>query len=270
MERKRRVAIIGGGITGLAAAVKLEKANLDYEILEASHRLGGKIKTERIKNFVIETGPDSFLARKESMSRLAHDVGLGDELIANDTGQAFILKGERLHPIPAGAVMGIPTELLSFAASELCSPLGKLRVLGDLLLPKMVEKDEDISIGHFFRRRLGDEAVDHLIEPLLSGIYSGDIDRLSLKATFPQFQQVEEAHGSLIRGMKQKHSKQADSASKPKAKFLTFRRGLQSFIDALEGQIPPEKIRLQTVSKTIEKNAVRLSNLFSGWHECGL
>src|SRR5699024_2210252 len=162
-------------------------------------------------------GPDSFLARKKSMSRLAKEVGLENDLIPNDTGQAYVLKKGELYPIPAGAVMGIPTEIQPFVKTKLFSPQTKLRAVGDYFLPRFTAKNEDISLGHFFRRRLGDGVVDDLIEPLLSGIYAGDLDKLSLKATFPQFQQSEEDNGSLIRGMKRSRAKQ----QKPKEEKKT-------------------------------------------------
>jgi oxygen-dependent protoporphyrinogen oxidase len=249
-NRERRIAIIGGGITGLAAAHKLEKAkangeHITYDLFEKSGRLGGKIKTERVNGFVVELGPDSYLARKESMTRLATEVGLKDELLSNDTGQAYVLKGETLHPIPGGAVMGIPTEIKPFINTSLLSPIGKLRAAGDFFYPRITAKDEDMSLGNFFRRRLGNEVVDSLIEPLLSGIYAGNLDKLSLKATFPQFQQVEQKHGSLIRGMKDSRAKKAkkqEEATKSKGMFLTFRKGLESFVEAVEAHLGANSI----------------------------
>ncbi|WP_088102647.1 protoporphyrinogen oxidase [Halalkalibacter urbisdiaboli] len=271
MNDKKRVAIIGGGITGLAAAFKLEKSikesqlPIEYELYEAGHQLGGKIQTDYTDGFVIEKGPDSFLARKESMSRLAREVGLEHDFIHNDTGQAYILKEGILHPIPGGAIMGIPTELTPFALTKLFSPLGKIRALGDFILPKTTEKNEDISVGHFFRKRLGNEVVDHLIEPLLSGIYAGNIDRLSLQATFPQFQQIEEKHQSLIKGMKQTRGKQQENSAESKPKkgmFLTFKHGLKSFVDAIEAQLSPTAIHLQTSIKKVEKKGDVFELLF--------
>ncbi|WP_332631171.1 protoporphyrinogen oxidase [Halalkalibacter flavus] len=250
VQKDRRIAIIGGGITGLAAAHKLKKAkangaSISYDLFEKSERLGGKIRTERVNGFVIELGPDSYLARKDSMTRLAKEVGLEEELLFNDSGQAYVLKGETLHPIPGGAIMGIPTEIKPFLHTSLLSPIGKLRAAGDFFSPRITGKDEDISLGHFFRRRLGNEVVDSLIEPLLSGIYAGDLDKLSLKATFPQFLQVEQKYGSLIRGMKgakDKKAKPQTEAVKSTGMFLTFRRGLQSFVEAIEMQLDSDSV----------------------------
>lgn len=262
-NQKKRIAIIGGGITGLAAAFKLEKAKADntsieYTLFEKSDRLGGKIQTEHLNGFVIERGPDSFLARKQSMSKLAKEVGMEDELLANDTGQAYVLKGDRLHPIPGGAVMGIPTEIQPFLTTRLFSPMGKLRAAGDFFLPRKTSKDEDISLGHFFRRRLGNEVVDHLIEPLLSGIYAGNLNKLSLKATFPQFQQIEEKHGSLIRGMKDSRANQSKPAtvkSTSTGMFLTFRHGLESFVQAIEAHLDSSSIHKGADVTSVQKES---------------
>ncbi|TWI56237.1 protoporphyrinogen oxidase [Halalkalibacter nanhaiisediminis] len=258
-NQNKRVAIIGGGITGLAAAHKLELAkaegiSIEYDLFEKSDRLGGKIQTEYVNGFVIERGPDSYLARKQSMSRLAKAVGMEEELLANDTGQAYILKDDRLHPIPAGAVMGVPTEIQPFLTTKLFSPIGKLRAAGDFFISRTSSRDEDISLGHFFRHRLGDEVVDHLIEPLLSGIYAGDLNKLSLKATFPQFQQMEAKHGSLIKGMKASRAQQPKPiAEKPKGMFLTFRNGLQSFVQAIENHLDADSIHKEADITSIQK-----------------
>ncbi|MFD2508353.1 protoporphyrinogen oxidase [Halalkalibacter alkalisediminis] len=261
-DEGRRVAIIGGGMTGLAAAHKLEKAKekglaIAYDLYEKTNRLGGKIETKRENGFVIERGPDSYLARKESMTRLAKEVGLEDDLLFNDTGQAYVLKGDQLYPIPGGAIMGIPTEIKPFVNTRLLSPIGKLRAAGDFFYPRITAKDEDISLGHFFRRRLGNEVVDHLIEPLLSGIYAGNLDKLSLKATFPQFQQVEQKHGSLIRGMKfskpKKTSPKVETPKKAKGMFLTFRNGLESFVEAIESKLDRNSIHKNSDIEKIYK-----------------
>ncbi|WP_100371953.1 protoporphyrinogen oxidase [Bacillus sp. FJAT-45037] len=270
MPDKKRVAIIGGGITGLAAAFKLEQAKghqaITYDLFEKDTKLGGKIKTYHRDGFVIEGGPDSFLARKTSMSRLAREVGLGDELLANDTGQAYILKEDTLYPMPGGSVMGIPTELMPFATTKLFSPLAKVRALGDFVLPRTVGRDDDISLGHFFRKRLGAGVVDDLIEPLLSGIYAGDLDKLSLKATFPQFQQLEAKHGSLIKGLQATRGKQTTNkqeTGKKKGMFLTFKRGLQSFSDAIESKLDADSIHTGVTIQAINKISDRYELTFA-------
>ncbi|SDI75364.1 protoporphyrinogen oxidase [Alteribacillus bidgolensis] len=249
-----KVAIIGGGITGLTAAYYLQKEtmsqniNMDYHLYESSSQLGGKIQTDYHNGFIIEQGPDSFLARKESAAKLAKEVGLEHELIFNNAGKAYVLKGQTLHPIPGGAIMGIPTKLGPFLTTSLFSPAGKTRAALDLFLPKS-STNNDQSLGGFFRRRLGSEVVDNLIEPLLSGIYAGDIDRLSLQSTFPQFHQVEQKHRSLILGMKASRPLEKSQEKKTGA-FQTLRNGLQSLVDGLENHLDEDAINK---NKTLEQ-----------------
>lgn len=132
-------------------------------------------------------------------------------LVNNATGQSYVLVNETLHPMPKGAVMGIPTKIAPFMSTGLFSFSGKARAAMDFVLPASKPK-EDQSLGEFFRRRVGDEVVENLIEPLLSGIYAGDIDRLSLMSTFPQFYQTEQKHRSLILGMKKQGLRAPDSS----------------------------------------------------------
>ncbi|WLD94095.1 protoporphyrinogen oxidase [Alkalihalobacillus sp. AL-G] len=264
----KRIVIVGGGITGLSAAFYLQKEinekkmEASVTLVESGNRLGGKIQTIKQDGFVIERGPDSFLARKKSMSNLIEEAGLADELVHNQTGQAYILHDTKLHPIPEGAVMGIPTEVSPFVKSGLFSLKGKARAGFDLFLPsKKVVGDQ--AVGTFFRRRLGDEVVDHLIEPLLSGIYAGNIDQLSLQSTFPQFQQVEEQHRSLILGMKSNRPKKQPKSSK--GVFLTLKSGLTSLVEALEKKLTVDvEIRknqkVTSFEKSNETYKVRLDN----------
>lgn len=244
--KRWRVAVVGGGITGLSTAFYLQQEArnksipLDIVLTEASERLGGKIQTERTDGFVMEKGPDSFLERKSSAKQLAMDLGLEDELVRNRTGQAYILHQGKLFSIPEGAVMGIPTRLTPFLRTALFSPAGKLRAARDLVLSRSQAK-EDQSVGSFFRRRLGDEVVDQLIEPLLSGIYAGSLDQLSLEATFPQFARLEEEHRSLILGMKRTRPPQSGTKRK-QGQFLTLRRGLSRLVEAIEQTLPKESV----------------------------
>jgi len=228
----KKVAIIGAGITGLSAAYYLEDAEID--ILERSDRPGGKIKTYQRDGYTIELGPESYLARKSIMTDLATAIGLGDDIVANQTGQSYIYAKNQLHPMPGGSIMGIPTEIKPFLATSLLSPLGKARVALDYFI-KPDRMMTDISVGAFFRKRLGNEALENLIEPLLSGIYGADIDKLSLKSTFPNFKEQEEAHGSLIKGMREQKKKapKKTMGAKTVGQFRQFKNGLQSFIDRL-------------------------------------
>jgi protoporphyrinogen/coproporphyrinogen III oxidase len=256
---KQKVVIIGGGITGLTSAYYLQKEAektgrpLDITLIEASHRLGGKIQTVTKDGFVIERGPDSFLERKESAARLAKEVGVDDELVNNSTGKSYVLVNEELHPMPGGSVMGIPTQMAPFVTTGLFSMQGKARAAADFVLPKSSVKG-DQSLGQFFRRRLGDEVVENLIEPLLSGIYAGDIDQLSLMSTFPQFYQVEQKHRSLILGMRKTTPAPQNKGGKKKGIFLTLTRGLQSLVDAIEENLAPDSVLKGVRVEHIEKD----------------
>ncbi|MBS4188788.1 protoporphyrinogen oxidase [Bacillus sp. FJAT-49705] len=259
-ELKQKVVIIGGGITGLTTAFYLQKEArekglpLEVKLIEATHRLGGKMQTVVKDGFVIERGPDSFLARKLSASRLAKEVGMEDKLISNTAGKSYVLVQESLHPMPGGSIMGIPTQMAPFVTTGLFSLKGKMRAAADFVLPRS-NPAKDQSLGKFFRRRLGDEVVENLIEPLLSGIYAGDIDQLSLMSTFPQFYQVEQKYRSLILGMKKSTPSQPKSAREKKDKgiFLTFKSGLQSFVDAIEMNLDPKSVLKGCKAEKIHK-----------------
>lgn len=272
LERKQKVVIIGGGITGLTAAYYLQKEallqNLPFEVklIEASHRLGGKLQTVVQDGYVIERGPDSFLERKQSAVRLAKEVGIADRLINNSAGQSFVVANQQLYPMPGGSIMGIPTELVPFITTRLFSVAGKVRAAADLIIPRSNMKG-DQSLGHFFRRRVGDEVLENLIEPLLSGIYAGDIDQLSLMSTFPQFYQVEKNHRSLILGMRKGKTPQQSNnptSSSKKGIFLTVSTGLQSFIEAIEAKLQPHSVmkgyRVESIKKLGEGYEMELNS----------
>ena len=207
------VTIVGGGLTGLTAAYYLGHAKPEWTITlyEQAPRFGGKIQTQRVDDFVVELGPDSYLGRKTEMTDLVHDLGLGDTLVSNETGQAFVYDKGSIHPIPGGSIMGIPTEMMPFVKATLISWSGKLRAgLDYFKKPYPLDENGDVSIGHFFQYHLGQEMMDKLIEPLLAGIYGGDIYKISLLSTFPHFIQVEQKYGNMVKGMmaaKMSHSK---------------------------------------------------------------
>lgn len=249
--KKKRVLVIGGGITGLAAAFYLKRRAPKAELIlvESSSRLGGKIETERAEGCLFETGPDSFLARKESAAELVRDVGLEKELVHNDRGQAFVCVGRQLYPIPKSFHMGIPTSLAALKHAPFLSYKGKARAALDYVLP-CYRRDGDVSAGNFFKYRFGSELVDCLIEPLLSGIYAGDLDRLSMQATFDRFLQMEQQAGSLIRALSHHTGKQAFKRDDGKGQFLSLKTGLQSLVNRLEQQ-------LSSQAKLIKNNPVR-------------
>ncbi|WP_459500633.1 protoporphyrinogen oxidase [Bacillus sp. C1] len=265
---KKKVVIIGGGITGLTAAYYLQKEirekklPIDTLLIEASGKLGGKIQTVRKDGFTIERGPDSFLERKESAARLVKELGLGDQLVNNATGQSFVLVNNQLHKMPSGSMMGIPTQITPFLFSGLFSPIGKVRAGFDFVLPRS-KPVSDQSLGQFFRRRFGNEVVENLIEPLLSGIYAGDIDQMSLMATFPQFYQVEQKYRSVSLGMRNlAPKKETDEA--PKGIFLTLKKGLQSLVERIEERLEDGTVvkgtRIEKVAKMGDGYSITMSN----------
>lgn len=234
----KSIAIIGAGITGLSSAyfIKKQRPDIDVTIYEASNRAGGKIQTYRTEGYTIELGPESYLGRKQIMTDIAKEIGLENDLITNQTGQSFIYAKNKLFPIPGGSILGVPTDIKPFLKTKLISPTGKLTAGLDLF-KKSIEMNHDISVGSFFRQRLGDEVLENLIEPLMGGIYGTNIDDLSLMSTFPEFKQREEQFGSLIKGMryeKEQRQKQRQLyPGAPKGQFKQFRQGLSSFIEAL-------------------------------------
>lgn len=254
MKQKQKIVIVGGGITGLTATYYLQKAlknNPDYDVklIEASNRLGGKIKTLKKDGYIIERGPDSFLARKEAAAELACDLGLESQLIRNSTGQAYIHVNGALHKMPKGSYMGVPVQLKPFWNSSLVSYKGKLRALCDYVLLRQ-KMNGDQSLGKFLRYRLGNELVENTIEPLLSGIYAGDIDEMSLLATFPNFHKIEQEHRSLLKGLQKTHVPKQQTGSKS-GQFYSFKDGLETLVDALEAAIPAEDILLNTHVKQV-------------------
>jgi len=249
-SNRRRVVVLGGGVTGLSAAFYAQKLareagrDIELTVVERSDRFGGKINTLRKDGFVIEKGPDSFLARKTPILTISRDLGITDQLVAtNPAGKkTYIVRGGKLHPMPPGLVLGIPTQLTPFLRSGLLSFGGKARAALDFVLPKRHESGDE-SLGGFLSRRLGDEVLQRIAEPLLAGIYAGDTRELSLQATFPQFQAAERNHRSLIRGMMAsgKAAASAQTAIDPnlwppalqKSVFLSYRDGLSTLVDAL-------------------------------------
>jgi oxygen-dependent protoporphyrinogen oxidase len=243
------VVIVGGGITGLSAAFYLQRSgaaaglSLRCTLVEAAPRLGGKLYTEHLELsgvgggcFLIEAGPDSFVTTKPWGLELVRELGLEDRLIGTDPlrRRVYVLVGGRPRPMPEGMQLGIPTRWLPFLRSPVLSPLGKLRVALDLVIPPR-RGDGDETLGGFIRRRLGAEALDRIAEPLLAGIYNAESDRQSLLATFPQFREMELRYGSLIRGMMAARARAAGRAGR--SAFVTLRGGIGELAAALAARL---------------------------------
>lgn len=234
----KRVVIIGGGIAGLSAAWALQKqANIAITVLERADRWGGKAYTERVDDFLIEAGPDSFLTQKPWALELAQELGLADHLININTTQRALYVLQRGRPLrmPDGVMLIAPTQLGPFLRSPLISPLGKLRMALDLVLPARSDPADE-TLAQFVRRRLGREAFDKIAEPLMSGIYNAEADRQSLLATFPRFRQIEQEHGSLIRGLIASRRATA-SRTATQGPFVSLRGGIGQLIEALTAQL---------------------------------
>ena len=238
------VVIVGGGITGLAAAYRLQAQPIAVTLLEQSGRLGGKIQTERRDGFVVELGPDIFLARKPRGIGLCRDLGLADRIQETNTTRrgSYIQKDGELHRLPEGLSGLVPTRLGPMMRSPLLSARGKLRLAMDWIRPP--RRDEaDESVGGFITRRLGEEAYTNLVEPLLGGIYGGDGHTLSLQATFPQLRAAEREHGSLLRGLLKTRAAPSPTASWGTA-FVTLRDGMDALIAGLAAHLTGVDIRL--------------------------
>src|SRR4051812_2481396 len=196
------VAIIGGGIAGLATAYELSRRGISFLVLEGAARAGGVIFSEEIDGFTIDGGPDALLIQKPEAIALCREIGLGDRLVSTKPPRlAYIQRRGRLHALPAASVLGIPTRVGPFVRTSLFSWPGKLRMGAELFVPPRRD-DADESIAAFMTRRFGREAATYLAEPLLAGIHAGDVDRLSVRALFPRLVAAEQQHGSLLRAFR--------------------------------------------------------------------
>ncbi|MFT3773716.1 MAG: protoporphyrinogen oxidase [Minicystis sp.] len=242
----RRVVIVGGGITGLTAAYRLLRRGTDASgapitvtLLESRPRLGGNIQTERRDGFVIDAGPDAFVAARPHATALCKEVGLGDRLIGTSekARKVYIRQDGVPHLLPEGVVLGIPTRLGPLVRTRLFSWPGKIRMGLDLVLPRR-RGGADESVGSFMRRRLGREAVDRLAEPLLGGIYAGNVDALSVRAAFPQLLDLEQKYGSLIRGtLAQRAHRPAPRDKAPPSVFYSLLGGMGELVETLARSI---------------------------------
>jgi oxygen-dependent protoporphyrinogen oxidase len=235
----KQIVVVGGGISGLAAAERLLSAagagdQLRITVLEASPRVGGVIRTDREGGFLLEAGPDVILAAKPAGIELCERLGIADRVLQTRANGSSILDGRALRRIPEGMNGIVPSRIGPFLSTPLISPIGKVRVALEYLLPAR-QADDDETVEHFVVRRLGREMYERLVEPLLSGIFAGDGARLSIGATFPQLRALEREHGSLIRGMIANRSG-ATSSNRPSG-LVSLRGGLGEMVDALAGSL---------------------------------
>jgi protoporphyrinogen/coproporphyrinogen III oxidase len=258
----KRIAIVGGGISGLSAAYALEEhrrsgAVLEYTLYESSPRLGGVLRTERVDGCIVEAGPDSFLTEKPWAADLCRSVGLGDQLIgSNDVDRkTYILVRGRLVAMPDGLMFMVPTKIVPTVLSPLFSWKAKLRMARELFYPPRAGGDDE-SVASFVERHYGSEMVDRLADPLLSGIYGGEADTLSVRAVLPRFAEMERTHGSLGRAMLAARSKTSQPSSKAAPPiFTSLKYGMQSLVEGVVSRLSPSWLRTNAVVQAIQPEA---------------
>ncbi len=265
----KRAIVVGAGISGLAAAFKLAERGVTVTVLEATDEPGGSIKTVHRDGFLLEAGPDSFLTEKPAALELCRTLQIEDQVIATNSKwrRSFIALDGQLHPIPQGFYLLAPVRLGSFLATPLLSWPGKLRAAADLWLPRGPEQADE-SLASFVRRRFGAELLERLAQPLVAGIYTADMETLSLRATFPKFLDMETQHRSVILGLRKRNAARTNQAASHSTSltasgaryglFATLKDGLGTLVKALLARLPAGGI-------TYGESVTNLSRAASGW-----
>lgn len=251
------VVIVGGGIAGLATLhylIKGSRGSGSFVLLESRASMGGNILSEKCDGFLIEGGPDCFLASKYWTIQLAEELGISRDLLPTQPAlsKTFVLSGGRLHPLPQGLFLMVPTSFIPLAASGLFSWPGKIRMGLELFVPRR-KNGSDESLESFITRRLGREALETIAEPLIAGIHASVPERLSVRSAFPRFVEMEEKYGSLIRGMIQMKRE----ALPPKAGysyFMSFKEGQGELITSLVSSLPSGCLRGESKVTKVEQN----------------
>jgi oxygen-dependent protoporphyrinogen oxidase len=265
-ERKKRVAIIGGGISGLATAFRIGELAPQHEVslFEASDRVGGVLKTVRRDGFLLERSADMFTTKDPWAVDLCERIGFTDQLIKpnDEFRRAFVVYRGQLHPVPEGFSLMAPTSMKALLKSKLLSWSGKMRMGWEYFVPAN-KSGEDESLQSFVTRRLGREAFDRLVQPLISGIYTADPGKLSMQATMPQFLDMERKYGGILRAIRSVPPKQEqkEAGGARYGVFTAPRDGMQSFVDALAAKLPAGCIHLnsavQRVIRTKQEESTR-------------
>ncbi|MDR0704613.1 MAG: protoporphyrinogen oxidase [Planctomycetaceae bacterium] len=253
------IAIIGAGISGLSAAYRLRQLVPDatIRVFDRMNRCGGVLETLNRDGFQIEQSADNFITTIPYGVTLCKELGLGEQLVQTNPSvrRTYVVRRGRLHLLPDGFLMMAPTKLLPIVVTPILSPLGKLRAGLELFIP--ARKDNlDESMAHFVRRRFGHEVFERLVEPLVSGVYAADMEKLSVLATLPRFREMERNDGSLIRAMQKQlaANRAANLAEQSGARysmFVTLRNGLASLCNALAAKLPPDSLQTgREVTKT--------------------
>jgi protoporphyrinogen/coproporphyrinogen III oxidase len=271
--RSRRVVIVGGGVSGLAAAHRLSELAErrpagepppEVLLLEASGRLGGTVRTARREGFLLEGGPDSFISEKPAALELAARLGLGERVIETNAAhrRSFVVRAGRLRPTPEGFQLLAPSRLWPFLTTDIFTLRGKARMALELLLPRRRASDDDESLARFVRRRFGREALERMAQPMVGGIYTADPERLSLRATMPRFIEMEREHRSLILALwkraRRQRGPQNGASGARYGLFLSFDEGMQALTDALAARLPSASVRLNArVTEVVREGGAR-------------
>ncbi len=259
----KRIAIIGGGISGLSAAYYLEEqrrqgAALEYILFESSPRLGGSLLTQHADGCLIEAGPDSFLTEKPWAAELCRELGISGQLIgSNDADRkTYILVKGRLVPIPDGLMFMVPTKILPVVISPLFSLGAKFRMAQEWFHPPR-PAGTDETVAALVERHYGPEMVDRLADPLLSGVYGGEASGLSVRAVLPRFAEMEAKHGSLGRGMLAARKRMGSSKAPARPLFTSLKDGMEQLVEAIIGRLPREALRTGTTAREIRRESPR-------------
>jgi protoporphyrinogen/coproporphyrinogen III oxidase len=245
-----RMVIVGGGISGLAAAYYLERQaeqtglQVSIRLLEADQRVGGVIRTERCGEFLLEAGPDSFLSLKPAALDLCKELSLGDDLIGSndERRKTYVLQGGKLRQLPDGLMFVVPTRIWPMFRGDLLSPAGKLRLALAPFLPPVERRAADRAVTDFISRRFGREVLERLAEPLLAAVYGAEVDTLSASAVLPQLVAIEEKYGNLWRGLSHARA-QMKSRSPGQPLFMTLRNGLGEMVERLQRSLKRTQVK---------------------------
>ncbi|MGA8029709.1 MAG: protoporphyrinogen oxidase [Bryobacteraceae bacterium] len=247
------VVIIGGGVSGLSAGYFLSQLGIRSTLIEKSPRLGGLIKTDVIEKCLLEAGPDSFIAAKPAVTELAQElIDLRDQIIGSndERRRIFVVRGGKLVAMPRGMVMMAPGQWMPTLRSPLFSIQTKLRFFTETF-SKPVERLNDVSVAEFVRDHFGNEVLQYVAEPLLSGVYGGDSAHLSAQSVLPRFIEYERKYGSLIRGVRHQIQRTPPHSSI----FLSFRDGMQTLTDTLAHAAAPHMQVIHAEASRVERSA---------------
>lgn len=258
----RKVVVLGGGITGLAAAHRLHELDPSVEIvlLEASHRLGGVLETSHEQGYLLEGSADNFITNVPWGVDLCRRVGLADELLETNDAErrAFVVHRGKLLPVPEGFALMAPARIGPIIASPVLSLAGKLRLAMERFIPARREADDE-SLASFARRRLGGEVFERIVQPLVGGIYTADPERLSMQAALPRFVEMERTYGSLIRGTRAEQRARGRSGGEESGAryglFAAPRGGMESLAQAIAARLPQDTARLNSRAERVTRRS---------------